>query len=381
MRFLVLGAGSMGRAVALDLCRCAKAGRVLIADLDPRRAREAKAFTRSDKATVVRLDVTDLDRVAEAMHGIDASVSCVPYGFNLGLAKAAIVAGCSLVDLGGNNEVVRKELALDKAARRAGVTIIPDCGLAPGLVSVLSADALGRFDRVDELHLRVGGLPLHPRPPLGYMMVFSAGGLINEYVEPAVVIRGGKVRTVDSLDDVEDIEFPEPFGKMEAFNTSGGASTLPQTLLGKVQELDYKTVRYKGHCERVRLLMDLGLFDASPVSIGGTEVSPRAVMEALLSERLSFGEDDVVLVRVEAIGSKGGRRRTLAYTIIDHGDRAAGLTAMMRTTAFPASIVAQMVASGEIAKEGAHPQETVVPTGSFLEQLAGRGIEVGTDWS
>jgi len=330
----------------------------------------------------VRLDVTDHDRVVEVMRGNDAAVSCVPYRFNYGLAKAAVEAGCSLVDLGGNNDVVQEELALDKAARRAGVTIIPDCGLAPGLVSVLSADALGRFDRVDELHLRVGGLPLHPRPPLDYMMVFSAAGLINEYFEPAVVIRGGKVRTVGSLDEIEEIEFPKPFGKLEAFNTSGGTSTLPRTLLGKVKELDYKTIRYKGHCERVRLLRDLGLFDASPVALeGGGTVAPRAVMEALLSERLSFGEDDVVLVRVQAVGSKGGRRRTLAYTIIDHGDRAAGLTAMMRTTAFPASIVAQMVASGEISQKGALPQELVVPTASFLEQLARRGIEVGTDWS
>jgi lysine 6-dehydrogenase len=381
MRFLVLGAGSMGRAVAFDLCRRAGVGRVLLADSDPGRAREAKAFTRSDRAAAVRMDVTDHDRVVEAMRGIDAAVSCVPYRFNLGLAKAAVEAGCSLVDLGGNNDVVRRELALDKAARRAGVTIIPDCGLAPGLVSVLSADALGRFDRVDELHLRVGGLPLHPRPPLDYMMVFSAAGLINEYVEPAVVIRGGKVRTVASLDDLEVVVFPEPFGSLEAFNTSGGTSTLPRTLLDKVKELDYKTIRYRGHCERVRLLRDLGLFDASPVAVdGGGAVAPRAVMEALLSKRLSFGEDDVVLVRVQALGSKGGRKRTLTYTIIDRGDRAAGLTAMMRMTAFPASIVAQMIASGEIAQKGALPQELVVPTKSFLRQLKARGVRVGLKW-
>jgi lysine 6-dehydrogenase len=380
MRFLVLGAGSMGRAVALDLCRGHDVEHVLIADSNPSMAKEAKEFARSERAKAVQLDVTDHGRVVEVMRDLDVAVSCVPYSFNHGLAKAAVEAGCSLVDLGGNNEVVREELALDGAARAAGVTIIPDCGLAPGLVSVLSADALERFERVDELHLRVGGLPLHPRPPLDYMIVFSAAGLINEYVEPAVVIRDGKVRTVGSLEDVEEIEFPRPFGRLEAFNTSGGTSTLPQTMLGKVKELDYKTIRYRGHCERVRLLRDLGLFDGSPVATSGGAVAPRAMMEALLSNRLSYGEEDVVLLRVRAVGSKGGRRRTLTYTIIEHGDKASGLTAMMRMTAFPASIVAQMVASGEIAQKGALPQELVVPTRRFLEELAGRGINVEVSW-
>jgi len=380
-RFLVLGSGSMGRAVALDLGRGADVEVVLMVDSDLRSAREGKSFARSDKVKSARLDVTDHDSVLDAMEGRDVAVSCVPYQLNHALAKAAIEAGCSLVDLGGNSEVVQKELALDRAARRAGVTIIPDCGLAPGLVSILSADALGRFDSVDELHLRAGGLPLHPRPPLDYMMVFSAAGLINEYVEPAVVIRDGKVQTVESLEDVEEIGFPEPFGRLEAFNTSGGTSTLPQTLLGKVKELDYKTIRYKGHCERVRLLRDLGLFDASPIDVSGGKVAPRAVMEALLSQRLTYGEeDDVVLLRVQAVGSKGGRRRTLTFTIIDHGDKAAGLTAMMRMTAFPASIVAQMVASGEISQKGALSQELVVPTKRFLEELRGRDIKVEVSW-
>ena len=378
--FLVLGSGTIGRAVALDLCSSEGVGNVLVSDRDARIAADVVDWIGSKKARSCALDVTDRDAVVREMRGRAVAISCVPFRFNESLARAAVEAGCSLVDLGGNNDIVAKELALDARARRAGMTIIPDCGLAPGLVSVLSADALARFDRVDELHLRVGGLPLHPRPPLDYMMVFSATGLINEYVEPVVVIRGGKVRTVGPLDDVEEIEFPEPFGKLEAFSTSGGTSTLPRTLLGKVKELDYKTIRYKGHCERIRLLRDLGLFDASPVSIeGGAAVAPRAVMEALLSKRLSFGEDDdVVLVRVQAVGVKGGRRRTLTYSIIDHGDRAAGLTAMMRMTAFPASIVAQMVASGEIARKGALPQELVVPTDSFLEQLARRGIVVRT---
>jgi len=304
------------------------------------------------------------------------AVSCVPYRFNFELSKAAIEAGVHMCDLGGNNDVVRKQLCLDAKARRVGVTIIPDCGLAPGMATVLTADALRRMDRVTEVHIRVGGLPVEPTGPLGYMLLFNPVGLVNEYKELPVVIRQGKVQRAAPLDELEEIEFPEPFGKLEAFNTSGGTSTLPQTLLGKVQELDYKTIRYPGHRDKVKCMMDLGLFDEEPLSMAGKEVVPREVTEALLWERLPREGDDVVLLRVWVEGEVEGRERTLTYTLIDHCDPEVGLTAMQRTTAFPASIVARMLASGEIDQRGVVPQELVVPTRSYLEELENRGINV-----
>ena len=313
------------------------------------------------------------------MEGQDVAVSCVPYRFNLELSKAAIESGCHMCDLGGNNDIVRKQLCLDAKARRAEVTIIPDCGLAPGLATVLAADALRRMDRVTELHLRVGGLPVDPQPPLDYMLLFNPAGLVNEYKERPVVIRGGKVRTVEPLDELEEIVFPEPFGRLEAFNTSGGTSTLPQTLLGKVDQLDYKTVRYPGHRDKVKCMMELGLFDEEPVAVKGAEVVPRDLTETLLAQRLPRDGDDVVLLRVRAEGEVEGRERTLTYTIIDHCDKEAGLTAMQRTTAFPASIVAQMMGSGEIDERGVVPQEQVVPTGRFLKELEKRAIKVDVD--
>src|SRR5205823_13354745 len=140
--------------------------------------------------------------------------------------------------LGGNNAVVDAELALDAQAKAAGVNIIPDCGLAPGMVAVLVAHGAQRFEHLDEVHIRVGGLPQNPKPPLDYQLVFSVEGLINEYIEPARIIGGGKIETVESMTELEDIEFPPPFGKLEAFQPSGGTSTLPDTFLGRVRELD-----------------------------------------------------------------------------------------------------------------------------------------------
>ncbi|NIP35302.1 MAG: saccharopine dehydrogenase, partial [Thermoplasmata archaeon] len=192
-------------------------------------------------------------------------------------------------------------------------------------------------------------------------------------------LRGGKILTVEPLDELEEVEFPEPFGKLEAFNTSGGTSTLPQTLMGKVRELDYKTIRYPGHRDKVLCMMQLGLFDEEPLAVGDGQVAPRDLTERLLGERLPRDGDDVVLLRVRAEGEVEGRERTLTYTIIDRCDPEAGLTAMQRTTAFPAAIVASMVANGEIDERGVVPQEQVVPTVLFFEELERRDIHVDVD--
>src|SRR5207253_1855490 len=179
------------------------------------------------------------ERVVELMRGNDAAISCVVYSHNLNLARAAIEARVNFCDLGGNNTVVASELALDEEARSAGINIIPDCGLAPGMVSVLAAHGAARFENLEEIHIRVGGLPQNPRPPLNYQIVFSVEGLINEYVERARIIRDGVIIEVDSMTETESLKFPHPFEELEAFQTSGGTSTLPETFMGRVRELNY----------------------------------------------------------------------------------------------------------------------------------------------
>jgi lysine 6-dehydrogenase len=272
--------------------------------------------------------------------------------------------------------VVAAELSLDAAARKSGVNIIPDCGLAPGMVAVLVAHGAARFDSLEEIHIRVGGLPLDPKPPLDYQLVFSVEGLINEYVERARVIRDGRIIEVPSMTELEELEFPQPFGRMEAFQTSGGTSTLPETFLGKVKQLDYKTIRYPGHCAKFKTMIDLGLASSEPVLVDGTAVAPRRLFGDLLMRHLPADEPDAVLVRVEFVG--GGHR--LRYEVIDRFDAATGLSAMMRTTSFPASIVALMMARGQIERKGALPQERCVPPEPFMGELAARKIDVSEAW-
>lgn len=375
MRILVLGAGRMGSAAVHDLVRQADVERVTVADAVPGRAASVAAVA-GPKAAPLQLDVTDRPATVAALREHDAVLSCVVYELNAELARCAVEAKTHFCDLGGNNDVVAQELALDAEARRAGINIIPDCGLAPGMVAVLVAHAAARFRKLDAIHIRVGGLPQEPKPPLNYQLVFSVGGLINEYIEPARIIRDGKITVVESMTEVESIEFPPPFGTLEAFQTSGGTSTLPDTFLGKVRELDYKTIRYRGHCERFKTMIDLGLCNSDPVNAGGVEIAPRKLLSELLVRNLPADEPDVVLVRVDVSG--GGK--TLRYQIIDRQDPATGLSAMMRTTAFPASIVTLMAARGQTTAKGALPQERCVPQDRFMSELAARNIKVEESW-
>jgi lysine 6-dehydrogenase len=371
MRILVLGAGRMGFGAVHDLIQQPDVDEVTVADVASDRANHVASVIEGN-VTPRAIDVSNHADVVALMRGHDSAISCVNYWLNERLARAAIEAGTNFCDLGGNNDVVDAELALDAEARARGVNIVPDCGLAPGMVAVLVAHGAAQFKQLDEIHIRVGGLPQTPKPPLDYQLVFSVEGLINEYIERARVIRDGRITMVDSMTEVEEIEFPEPFGKMEAFQTSGGTSTLPETFLGKVREREYKTIRYPGHCAKFKTMIDLGLCSSEKITVDGVQVAPRRVLGDLLVRNLPADEPDVVLVRVEFVGD--GRR--LRYDIIDRYDEATGLSAMMRTTAFPASIVALMMARGQTTQKGALPQERCIPPELFMQELAARKIFV-----
>jgi lysine 6-dehydrogenase len=377
MKIFVLGAGRMGLGAVYDLAHNSRhVDQITVADIDLERARAVAETVASEKVTPAQIDVSDFDRVVSLMRGHDSTISCVVYSNNLNLARAAIEARSNFCDLGGNNAVVDAELALDEEAKAAGVSIIPDCGLAPGMVSVLAVHGVERFDEVDAIHIRVGGLPLNPQPPLNYQIVFSVEGLINEYVEPARVIRGGVITEVPSMTEIESLSFDAPYQEMEAFETSGGTSTLPETFLGRIKTLDYKTIRFPGHCEQFKLLIDLGLASSESIDLGESRVVPRLLLGELLVRHLPADGPDVVLIRLEFRGRSKGDAKTLRYDIIDRFDESTGLSAMMRTTAFPASIIAQMMARGDISEKGAIPQERCVPAHAFVLELAARGIVV-----
>jgi lysine 6-dehydrogenase len=373
MNIAVIGAGLMGRAAVFDLVRAADVKTVGVYDIDANLAKTVAEKFGDGKAVSGVLDAGDEAAAEKILKGYQAAVSCVTYKYNPGLTRAAIKAGCHLVDLGGNNDTVAAQMEMNAEAEKAGVIVIPDCGLAPGMVSIMVADGVAKLDTVKSVKIRVGGLPQSPRPPLNYQMVFSAEGLINEYWEPCVILEGGKHKTVNPMTDIESLEF-DGVGSLEAFYTSGGTSTLPDTYAGKIDFLDYKTIRYPGHCQLFKTMLEIGLASRKPVRVGDQHVEPRAVLKAVLDQNLSFGDLDLVLVRVTLEGIKDGKPKSVVYEILDRQDTKTGLTAMMRTTAFPAAMIAWMAAAGQIKERGVKPQEVAVSPSIFLPLLKKRGI-------
>lgn len=366
----------MGYGAAYDLAyNSPEISEVTVADSDFSKAEAVKRKINSPKLSAVELNVSDYERCSSVMHKHDSAISCVNYWYNTELSQIAIETTTNFCDLGGNNYVVDEQLALDEKAKQVGINIIPDCGLAPGMVSILAMHGAKEFDEVQEIHIRVGGLPQKPKTSLKYQLVFSVEGLINEYIEKARVIRDGKITEVESMTECESLSFKN-FPELEAFQTSGGTSTLPDTFLGKIKELDYKTIRYAGHCEKFRTMIEMGLCSSEEIEVDGKNIKPRRVFGELLEKHLPADEPDYVLIRLEFAGIKDGEEKHFSYDIVDKLDEDTGLSAMMRTTAFPASIIAQMMAKGEVSRRGATPQEIAIDSDKFVEELARRNIKI-----
>jgi len=378
-RYAILGSGRQGTAAAYDLAMHGDADSIVLADLDRGIAQSAAKRVNSlvgGKVTeVVRVDSTRPESVLLLLKGVDVFLSAVPYSFNLNLARLAVKAKASMVDLGGHTGIVRKQLALDAPAKRAGIAIVPDCGMGPGANITLAVHAMRMLDEADEVRVYDGGLPLHPRPPWNYSLFFNIGGLTNEYTGTATFLRNGKRVEVAALTEPEEIVI-KSLGTLEARVTSGGLSTMPWTYEGKLRVLENKTLRYPGHWACMEAFADLGLFSEKPVRVGGRTVIPREVFHALFEPLISDPEArDVAVIRVRARGRKGGRPATATVELIDHCDEDTGFLAMERLTGGHAAIAAALVARGTIPP-GAHPVQDAVPPEVFIREARERGMVV-----
>lgn len=378
--YAVLGAGRQGTAAAYDMARWGNADRVLIADVD--QAAAARAAARVDAligapiAQPAALDVRDVEAVARFLEPVDSFLSAVPYPFNPAISEAAIAARASMCDLGGHIGLARQQHALADRARAAGISIVPNCGQVPGLGTSLMVYAMELLDEADEVLMWDGGIPETPRPPFNYLLTFNAAGLTNEYAEPAIFLREGKVTEIEPMTELETIEFPEPIGTLEAFVAGGGTDTMPWTYEGRVRTLQNKTLRHPGHFAQLRAFWDLGLWSTEPLRVGDQQVVPRDVFHALFEPKVTFPADrDVVVIRVRAHGRKDGRVAWSQVDLVDRHDDATGFTAMERCTGWSAAVVAQMAAAGEIA-HGAGGVEAMVPAAAFVQAMRMRGVPI-----
>ena len=366
----------MGRAIAYDLNKFSNFEEIRIGDKNRQIRTSATHFLKETTVKVIPVDADNFTDLKNQFQKVDVAISALPYQYNYTLAKIAIETKTHFIDLGGNNTIVENERRLFSKAKKNNVTIIPDSGLAPGLVSIITHDIVDNLEPIDFVKLRVGGLPQHPQPPLNYQIVFSPYGLINEYVEDAIILDHGKILQKKSLTEVETLQFPKPFGTMEAFLTSGGCSTLPMTYKDTINYLDYKTIRYPGHCEKIKTILDFGFADERKINCANQIVSPRDVFASLLLKNVPKTGQDVVLLKVLSQGIRQGKKRSRNYLLIDYYDKKNNITAMMRTTGVPVAIIAQMMENGTIQQRGVFCPEEIIPPQAFFKELKKRDISL-----
>jgi saccharopine dehydrogenase-like NADP-dependent oxidoreductase len=369
LNVIILGAGKMGSVIAKDF---AKTGaRITSGDIDLARA-ERVAASVGGEALVI--DTSDHGSMVDVLGGFDLVIGALPGDYGFGALEACVEAGRDVVDVSFSPE---SPLRLDGAARDAGVTVIPDCGVAPGLSSFLVGYGASKLDEVEGVKILVGGVPESRVPPLDYVLTFNADNLIDEYLRDVSIVVGGEVVQVPALSGQEEIDFPG-VGTLEAFYTDG-LRTLIDSFPG-ASNLYEKTLRYPGHVEKIELLKELGFFSEEPVTVGGVEVVPKSVSARVFEGSLTMDVGDLLAMTLEVSGVKDGERKGYRYTVLEYFDHESGVSAMARTTAYTTSITAQIFAEGGVGRKGVVPMEKLGADPGFaktmFKELEDRGVTI-----
>ena len=397
---IVLGCGLIGTTIALDFLESNSVSRVTVVDLSGERLRSLQhrasklsgidsvsgSNTKlAEKLHIVELDIVkQRDELLKLFQKSDLGVGALPFGITEESFQAALEAGINFVDL-IHSWRYEKSSQLDTKAKQKGIILIPACGLAPGLTNILAKYAADQMEDVDSVRISVGGIPEVPKQPLNYKIVFAIESVLEEYTRDALVVRDGKKVVLPALSEVEELSFNElPGQKFEAFITDG-LSTLPETLK-KVKFMEEKTIRWQGHVDQIKLLIDLGFVSERPVNLKttGARVSPRALLTTLLDKKLAMhqGDKDMTLMRVAVQGrkKKGDRAsRIHQYEMIDRFDATTLTTSMARTTAYPCSTVGQMILEGKITERGFIPPELAIKDDrfdEFISRLERKGLSI-----
>ncbi|MDX2059748.1 MAG: saccharopine dehydrogenase C-terminal domain-containing protein [Gemmatimonadales bacterium] len=380
MKMLVLGAGLQGSACAHNLLQDKDVELVTLADLNPNRLPKFLAPLVGKRLRTVPFDASDYPAVVELMKGHDAAMCALPYYFNEPMTRAAIDGGAHFSDLGGNTEIVFQQKKLDASAAAKDLSVIPDCGLAPGMVNILAAEGIRRLDTARSVRIYVGGLPQHPEPPLNYQIVYSLEGALDYYTTPSWVLRNGKPTQVDALSELEDQQFPAPVGTLEAFHTGGGISTMPFAWENRIETMEYKTLRYPGHVAIMRPIRELGLISNTPIPVKGTNVVPRDLFIAAVQPKLFKPEGrDLVALRVVVSGLKAGKETSVRFELLDYYDAGHGISAMMRTTGYSLATTGLIQARGAVTAKGVKTPDEAMPFRGYVDRLAEFGVKIRED--
>jgi saccharopine dehydrogenase-like NADP-dependent oxidoreductase len=367
----VFGAGSVGRAIIYDLYERVTGSNLLVVDANPSNLEAASKI--ASKAEFKKADLKDVDDFYRIMKDVDIAVNSLPGRFGKLSWVASIKAKTDLVDVSYSED---DPTYYHVQAGEAGVTIVPDAGVAPGLSNMMAGRAYAQLEEVKELKIYVGGIPERPIPPLGYLVTWSPEDLIEEYVRDARLIESGSLTKKPALSDLERIYIPE-IGELEAFLTDG-LRTMLKTLKG-VEFMAEKTLRWPGHAEKIELLRTLGYFSKEPIS-NSEGITPAHVTARLFREKLKGDSKDLVILIVQAKGRRSPSNMEIEYRMIDRYDEATGLTALARTTAFSATGIVKLIAEGSIPGPGVLPPEVIGMDENLFalmaEWLSWRGIRI-----
>jgi saccharopine dehydrogenase-like NADP-dependent oxidoreductase len=354
MKILVIGCGNIGFVAARDLAENLPSTEVVLADVDKVRVSEAAFRINRQNVSWIRLDASNKTELTSTLKDFDLAVGALPGSMGYQVCKAAIAAKTDLVDVSYMPEDV---MTLNKDASRAGVSLLPDYGMSPGLGNILAGHAISKLDSVESVHMLNGGLPEKPLAPLGYVITWSVNDLIDMYNRKVNIVKSGKTVQVEPLSGLEEIEFPG-VGRLEAFYTDG-----LRTLLYTVKDCKdmwEKTLRYPGHVEKIKLLKTLGFFQEKPVQIGEIAVSPKEVTARLFEKGLKKKDmPDIVVMCIQVTGKQNGKPVMFSYYVFESVDKKLHVTAMARTTAYTTSAATQLVARGMVAEKGVIPPETL----------------------
>ncbi|HKM78495.1 MAG TPA: saccharopine dehydrogenase C-terminal domain-containing protein [Candidatus Bathyarchaeia archaeon] len=373
---MIFGAGLMGSTIAYDLVKSREVEEVTLCDVDVSRLTKARREIVSPKLRLKKHDVRRRVQTVDLLRRSDVGIGALPYDLCEYSIKATLAAAVDYVDLiyGWRYE----HSSISRIAERRGITIIPACGLAPGLSNVLAWAAADQLDSVREVHIKTGGIPERPKPPLNYRIVFSFEAVLEEYLRKARIVRNGRITDVEALSGLEQITFPRPIGRCECFYTDG-LSSLIQTIR-HVKEMDEKTIRWPGHVAQIKTLIESGVLDTKPITHNGHKIIPRKFTAQILSDRLSLrNEKDLTLLRVDVKGKKNGKIVRSRYNMIDHFDSRNHITSMARTTSYPCAAAALLLGTSRIGVTGLVPPEIAFETENrdwLLSYLTSRGIRI-----
>ena len=378
--YCILGTGRQGTAAAYDLIKHADIKKLSLIDSNEQNIKlclsKLKPFIGSIKINTDVIDITNKEILVKKLNNIDIFLSSVPYEFNLMLTEVALLSKTSMVDLGGHTENVIKQLKYDIDAKNRNITIVPDCGMGPGMNVSMALLGMEQLDSVDDVLIWDGGLPKKPIKPWNYSLFFNIKGLTNEYDECAFFLDKGKINKVPCFEGIEILDFDNDIGELEAAVTSGGLSTMPWTYEGKINKLENKTLRYKGHWEWMKAYRQLGLFSEKEIRFKNYKISPREFYHNLLEPQLDTKDfNDICVMRVVVTGLLKNKKTKVVIDSFEEYDSITGLMAMEKWTGWHASIVMQHIANGNISS-GAYPIEKAISGKDFHQAALKRNYNI-----